>query len=151
LSADGRSAVSGASDKTVRVWDLASGQCRATLQGHTHWVRSVALSADGRSAVSGASDNTVRVWDLASGQCRATFPSDSPEARRAWASVRGAGVFSAQCRAHFLEIGTAGADEISVRFPGNFTAADCSPDGRSVIAGDGSGQVYFLRLRSRND
>jgi WD40 repeat protein len=73
LSADGRTAVSGSLDQTVRVWDLAACQCRATLEGHTDRVNSVALSADGGTAVSGSYDETVRVWDLSSGQCRTTL------------------------------------------------------------------------------
>ncbi len=70
LTADGRTAVSGSLDMTVRVWDLATGQSRA-LEGHSDQVTAVALTADGRTAVSGSWDNTVRVWDLATGQSRA--------------------------------------------------------------------------------
>src|SRR5439155_303220 len=66
-------------DKTVRVWDVATGRCRATLEGHTAWVSSVALTADGRTAVSGAWDKTVRVWDVATGRCR-----DTLEGHTAW-------------------------------------------------------------------
>jgi WD40 repeat protein len=78
VTADGR-AVSGSSDETLRVWDLASGQCTRTLKGHTGWVWAVAVAvtADGR-AVSGSSDETLRVWDLASGRCLACFPCEAP-------------------------------------------------------------------------
>jgi WD40 repeat protein/serine/threonine protein kinase len=44
-----------------------------TFDGHTEWVKSVALSVDGRWALSGSSDNALRLWDLASGQCLRTF------------------------------------------------------------------------------
>jgi WD40 repeat protein len=47
LNADDRRAVSGSGDKTVRVWDLESGRCLATLKGHTENVLSAALSGDG--------------------------------------------------------------------------------------------------------
>jgi hypothetical protein len=73
LLSDGRAAVSGSYDHTVRVWDLASGRCTAVLQGHTGGVSGVALSLDGRVAVSGSGDRTVRVWDLASGRCTAVL------------------------------------------------------------------------------
>jgi hypothetical protein len=114
-------------------------------------VLSVALSADGRTAVSGSNDKTVRVWDLSSGQCRAVHPGDSPEARRAWESVGTPGGFTVQCGDLFLEVRATGAEDIRARFPGQFTDAACSPDGRHVVAGDGSGQVYLLRLCSRDD
>ena len=42
------------------MWDLESGECTKTLEGHTSSVRSVAISPDGRTVVSGSGDNTVR-------------------------------------------------------------------------------------------
>jgi hypothetical protein len=69
LSADGRTAVSGSDDNTVRSWDLSTGRCTAVLEGHAGWVNAVALSADGRTAVSGSYDKTVRSWDLTTGRC----------------------------------------------------------------------------------
>ena len=35
---DGRRVVSGATDKTVKVWDAATGECVATLAGHSGYV-----------------------------------------------------------------------------------------------------------------
>ena len=67
VSADGRRAVSGGTDRTVRVWDLEAGTAVHTLTGHDGWVTEVAVSADGRHAVSGGIDGTVRVWDLEAG------------------------------------------------------------------------------------
>jgi WD40 repeat protein len=68
---DGRPVViSGSSDETVRVWDLATGTpVGSPFTGHDDWVRSVAAAKlDGRPVViSGSSDRTVRVWDLATG------------------------------------------------------------------------------------
>jgi len=70
---DGRCAVSGSTDTTVRVWDLDSGACAAVLEGHKGAVWGVAISADGRRAVSGSWDKTVRVWNLDSGACAAAL------------------------------------------------------------------------------
>jgi WD40 repeat protein len=66
-------ALSGGTDGTVRVWDLASGTQRGQpLTGHNGWVAAVAFGElDGRSiALSGGRDGTVRVWDLPSGTQR---------------------------------------------------------------------------------
>jgi predicted Zn finger-like uncharacterized protein len=73
FSADGRSALSGSSDKLVKLWDLASGRCLQTFEGHSGGVLSVFLSADGRFALSGSEDTTVKLWDAATGQCVRTF------------------------------------------------------------------------------
>ena len=39
---DGRRVVSGSRDKTLKVWDVATGECVATLKGHSHYVRRAA-------------------------------------------------------------------------------------------------------------
>jgi WD40 repeat protein/serine/threonine protein kinase len=69
LSADGRLALSGSADQTLRLWETTTGQCLRKLQGHTEWVTAVALSTDGRLALSGSADRTLMVWHTASGKC----------------------------------------------------------------------------------
>jgi WD40 repeat protein len=64
LTPDGRLAVTGSIDETVRVWDLETGTEQAVLTGHRSTVTAVALTPDGRLAVTGSIDETVRVWDL---------------------------------------------------------------------------------------
>ena len=68
LTPNGRCAISGSCDGTLRVWDLESGKSVRILEGHTGPVRAVAITPDGHRAVSGSSDGTLRVWDLESGQ-----------------------------------------------------------------------------------
>ena len=59
VSADGRRAVSGSEEGTVRVWNLDTGERLHSLTGHDRWVNAVAVSADGSRAVSGGHDGTV--------------------------------------------------------------------------------------------
>ncbi len=68
VSPDGKWAVSGSQDKTVKIWDLETGECRATLEGHTDRVQSVAITPDGKRILSASIDNSVRVWDASSGR-----------------------------------------------------------------------------------
>ena len=58
----------GSGDKTIRLWDAASGTAIGQpLQGHSDWVSSVSFSPDGTRIVSSSGDKTVRLWDAASG------------------------------------------------------------------------------------
>ena len=67
FSHDGVHIVSGSSDKSVQVWDAATGAELQQLNGHTDHVNSVAFSHDGIHIVSGSSDESVRVWDTSTG------------------------------------------------------------------------------------
>ncbi len=68
FSPDGKRLASASKDKTVRVWDLATGHVALTLKRHTDDVWSVAFSPDGKRLASASWDQTVKVWDAASGQ-----------------------------------------------------------------------------------
>ncbi len=68
VTPNGKYVVSGSNDKTVRVWELATGQEVRRFTGHEDWVCSVAVTPDGQYVVSGSDDNTVRLWELATGK-----------------------------------------------------------------------------------
>lgn len=60
FSPNGRVLATGSCDKSVALWDVASGQVLGRLHGHKGYVTSVAWSADGTSLLSGAWDKTIR-------------------------------------------------------------------------------------------
>jgi WD40 repeat protein len=51
-------------DRSVRVWDVATGKLLRTMWGHRSWVRSVDVSADGKFAASTGNGLMVIVWNL---------------------------------------------------------------------------------------
>jgi WD40 repeat protein len=65
-SASGQTDIS-SGDKTIRIWDAASGKELLCLTGHTGNVASAAFSPDGRHIISSSSDGTVRFWAIDAG------------------------------------------------------------------------------------
>ena len=71
---DGR-VVSASADTTLRVWDVATGECVKVLEGHAAMVFAVCCLPDGRvvsgggGVVRGGGNNELRVWNVATGEC----------------------------------------------------------------------------------
>ena len=68
FSRDGTRLVSGSQDKTVKLWDAATGRLLRTFEGHSDAVTSVVFSPDAARLLSGSGDKTLKLWDAASGQ-----------------------------------------------------------------------------------
>ena len=56
--------VTGSADRTIKVWDLASGTLKLTLTGHISTVRGLAVSPRSPYLFSCGEDKMVRCWDL---------------------------------------------------------------------------------------
>jgi WD40 repeat protein len=65
---DGSRLATGSEDKTVRLWNAATGTLLATCEGHTSKVLGLAFSQDGSRLVSAGADGKVRQWDATTGK-----------------------------------------------------------------------------------
>src|SRR5260370_38544222 len=67
-SPDGKRIATASTDRTVHVWDAATGKSIFTHAGHASGpVNAVAWSPDVKFIVSAGDDKTVQIWDVASG------------------------------------------------------------------------------------
>ena len=77
ISPDGRYALSGSEDQTLKLWDISNGREIRTFKGHSDSVTSVAVTPDGRQVLSGSADQTLKLWDISNGKEIRTFRGHS--------------------------------------------------------------------------
>jgi WD40 repeat protein len=145
VTPDGRRAVSASWDRTLRLWDLSSGQTLRTLEGHTAWVKAVAVTPDGRRAVSGSIDRTLRLWDLRSGQTLRTLEGHTAEVSAVAVTSDGRQVVSASWD-KTLRVWDLGSGETLRTLEGHTGSVNevaVTSDGRWAVSGSGD---HTLRL-----
>ncbi|KAF5968932.1 hypothetical protein FBULB1_10498 [Fusarium bulbicola] len=135
VSPDNKLIASGGHDKTVKIWDIATGVCRHTLEGHCDHIYSVIFLPDGQSLASAS--NTIKIWDTKSGLCLRTLEvhdedmspmASSPDGRYlAWGSSdETIKIWRSKTRDHIKTL-----EEHS----GWVTAVAFSPDNQHLVSG----------------
>lgn len=65
--------LSASEDKTLRLWNLETGEILRVFEGHTAGVRGIAILREGQYALSTSVDKTLRLWDLDTGETLRVF------------------------------------------------------------------------------
>ena len=79
FSRDGSMLASGSSDRTAKVWDLATGRLMQTLEEDTFHLRAVEFNRDGSTLFTGSNQGGISLWDVQSGEFRRNL-----EGHRSW-------------------------------------------------------------------
>jgi WD40 repeat protein/serine/threonine protein kinase len=161
FSPNGRWLASAGEDKTVRIWDTATGEEVHTLKGHTDVVRCVAFSPDGKRVASCGLDKIVRIWDAATGQPLFTLYGHQHAIRSLALSPDGKELVSAS--SHFDDLGrplpgeviawgTADGKRIGT-FAGRHGVQSVafSPDGRWLAGACNDGTVQLWDSHTRQE
>ncbi len=137
FSPNGREVLSGSADKSVKLWDMATGRLLRTFEGHSDAVASVAFSADGARVLSGSGDKTLKLWDAATGQLLRTFEGHTDAVTSVAFSPDGRRVLSGSAD-KMLKLWNADTGQLLRTFEGHtdaVTSVAFSPDGRRVLSG----------------
>jgi WD40 repeat protein len=159
FSPDGRRAVSGSQDGTVRFWDVETGKQERKFERHTEPVECVAFSSDGQRVLSGSSDGLALCWEADYGRelnfCAAhahavtsvafapgglfVTGSDRDAVIRLW-QIPESGKTLPPSLAISPNTAPPTAPGEGVRFAGHRNGVSCvavSPDGHQVLTGSG--------------
>lgn len=152
VTPDGRRAVSGGDDPVLRVWDLETGQCLRTLEGHTDGVRCLSVTADGRQVVSGSSDETLRVWDVETGQCLRALAGHRDGVRVVGLTLDGRRAVSAsyadQPTLRVWNLETGQCLGMLEGHCGTVDSVSVTPEGRRAVSGNPDGTIRIWDLES---
>lgn len=95
----------GVRDRSLRVWDVHTGQLQRSLTGHLEEVNGCDVSADGRFIGSVSGEGGLKVWNAADCQCLMSIQVDGALSACAWtgaddmiAAVGSKGVYFFACR-----------------------------------------------------
>ena len=140
----------------VVLWDVASGQVKAALEGHISTtgaivvVSSVVFSPDGTILASGGWDRTVRLWDVASGQEKASLRRHADNVTSVAFSPDGATLASGQRdgRVVLWDV-VSGQEKATLQGHGDgVNAVAFSPDGTTLASGQRDGRVVLWDVAS---
>jgi guanine nucleotide-binding protein subunit beta-2-like 1 protein len=83
ISSDGQFALTASWDRTLRLWNLATGNTTRTFLGHGKDVLTVAFSASNTKILSGSRDKSIRLWNTL-GECKHVIDEKDPNGHTSW-------------------------------------------------------------------
>ena len=137
ISADGRNLFSASADKTIKIWNLATGQVIRTLSGHTSAVNYLAISPDSKTLFSASADKTIKVWNIETGEQLRTLKGHTSSVNHLKISSDGQILFSASADKTIKIWDVATSKEIRT-LPGHISFVNAlviSPDGETLFSG----------------
>jgi small GTP-binding protein len=78
-SGDGRRVISSSFDRTIRLWDVATGHCSCVFEGHTDEIWDVVWPPNNPHFLSACKDGTIRVWNANTAQCAKVLVAGNAE------------------------------------------------------------------------
>jgi WD40 repeat protein len=152
ITADGRSVLSASEDCSIKVWDMAAGECTHVLTGHKYPVYDVKTTPDCLYAVSGSDDRTLRLWDLKTGKTIRILKGHTGQVNALAITPDGNHVISVTLD-NYLKIWELSSGKNILTFAARTSLYCCSitPDGRTILVGDGSGRLLFLEWVKKPD
>ncbi|MGD1717665.1 GUN4 domain-containing protein [Dapis sp. BLCC M172] len=148
ISLDGQTIVSGSYDKTIKVWDLATGSLKGTISDNSDRVFSVAINPNEKTIISGSADGTIKIWDLVTGTLKTTLNGHSNSVYSVAFNPENQNIISgsADGTIRVWDLAT-GTSKITITAHSNVVySVAISPDAKTIVSGSGDGTIKVWDL-----
>jgi WD40 repeat protein len=75
FSPDSKKVATAGADRTIRIFDVATGKLLGQIEDHADWIFGIAFSPDGKRLASASRDKTSKVFDVEKRESLVTFPA----------------------------------------------------------------------------
>lgn len=135
------------SGKNIEIFNLETTVPKLTLKGHNSSVISIAITPDEKQIISGSTDGTIKVWDLATGKEQFSFLTGHQDMLRTIDIIPDGKTLISGSWDHTIKVwDLISRKEITtLTVDGMISSCIVAPD-ETIIAGDSTGKVHFLRL-----
>ncbi|MFM6091959.1 MAG: eIF2A-related protein [Dolichospermum sp.] len=143
-SPDGQTLASGSEDKTIKLWNVKTGNLLQTLASS---VNSVAYSPDGQTLASGGWDNTIKLWNVKTGNLLQTLTGHSEGVNSVAYSPDGQTVASGSWD-KTIKLWNVKTGNLLQTLASSVNSVAYSPDGQTVASGsnDYTIELYTIKL-----
>ncbi|RCJ38767.1 hypothetical protein A6770_12750 [Nostoc minutum NIES-26] len=119
-----------------------------TLTGHTDSVQSVIITPNGKQVISSSTDNTLKVWNLNTGKEIFNITGDRNKVNAIAVTKDSRYLISYISNHNTIQVWDVENRNVIASFSGESSLTSCAVavDKVTIIAGEKSGRLHFLRL-----
>ena len=134
---DATTIASGSGDRTIKIWQLATGALLQTLAANAGWIRAIAVSPDGQTLASCSNDRRLVLWQWDTGKRLQALDGHSDWARAVCFSANGQLLASGSQdkTVRLWHLPTGSVKHVLVGHTHWVIAVAFSPDGKTIASG----------------
>jgi len=162
VTPNGKWLITGLAANNIKIWNIKIWNIKKignvktakelfTLEGHTGSVEYLVVTPDSKQLISASWDNSIKIWNLESGEELFTLEGHTEFVNAVAVTPDGKQIISVS-NDKTLKVWDLETRKIVASFKGDGELLACAvaPDGITIVAGEASGRLHFLRLENSN-